>query len=308
MRLGRGCSRGLAWLRAEHGGSRVVTFLGSNLGNATPTERAALLTDIATTLRPGDGFLFSVDLRKPAGVLDTCYNDPLGHRAFAEFRLNHLTHVNRRFDADFAVGQYRPRAHFVEETGMVEGHLYAQCDQQVRLPRLDMGIEVRRGESINVGFSAKFDADRLDEELAGHGMTVEHRWLDPEWQYAILLARCERSQPEPMAPLEVTAGRRSRSASSVSASVTAVAQTWPGSPSICRRTGSLPDSEPSTTARKTVPGSWSSCGCGPPAPVTATPRSASSRSRTPTPIARAASALTTGPSATCSTECLTSLA
>jgi L-histidine Nalpha-methyltransferase len=181
----------LDWLRAEHGGSRVVTFLGSNLGNATPAERAALLTDIATTLLPGDGFLFSVDLRKPAEVLDTCYNDPPGLSAFAEFRLNHLTHVNRRFGADFAVGQYRPRAHFVEDTGMVEGHLYALSDQQVRLPRLDMEIKVRYGESINVGFSAKFDGDRLDEELTGHGMTVEHRWLDPEWQYAILLARRE---------------------------------------------------------------------------------------------------------------------
>jgi CP family cyanate transporter-like MFS transporter len=115
-------------------------------------------------------------------------------------------------------------------------------------------------------------------------------------------------QPDPMAPLEVTAGRRSRSARSLSATITVAAQTWPGSPSMCRRTGSLPHCEPSTTARKTVPGFWPSCGAGPPAPVTATPRSASSRSRTPTPIACAASAFTTGPSATCSTVCLTSLA
>ena len=182
--------QGLAWLRAEQtGGRRVVTFLGSNLGNATPTERTELLADIAATLDPGDGFLFSVDLLKPAAVLDTCYNDPPGHRAFADFRLNHLTHVNRRFGADFAVGQYRPRAHFVEGTGMVEGHLYALSDQRVRLPRLEMEVVLRRGESVNVGFSAKFDGDRLDGELAAHGMTVEHRWVDPEWRYGILLAR-----------------------------------------------------------------------------------------------------------------------
>jgi uncharacterized SAM-dependent methyltransferase len=81
------------------------------------------------------------------------------------------------------------RAHFIERTGMVEGHLYALCDQRVRLPRLDVEITVPGGGSINVGFSAKFDGDRLDDELAGHGLTVEHRWLDPEWQYAILLAR-----------------------------------------------------------------------------------------------------------------------
>jgi L-histidine N-alpha-methyltransferase len=72
---------------------------------------------------------------------------------------------------------------------MVEGHLYALSDQRARLPRLDLEITVPRGGSINVGFSAKFDGDRLDGELAGHGLTVEHRWLDREWQYAILLAR-----------------------------------------------------------------------------------------------------------------------
>jgi L-histidine N-alpha-methyltransferase len=180
----------LARLRTEPGGGRrVVAFLGSNIGNATPAERTALLADIAATLDPGDGFLFSADLLKSAEVLDTSYNDPPGHRAFAEFRLNHLTHVNRLFGADFAVGQYRPRAHFVERTGMVEGHLYALCDQRVRLPRLDLELAVRPGESINVGFSAKFDRDQLDSELTGHGMTVERRWIDPDWQYGIMLAR-----------------------------------------------------------------------------------------------------------------------
>jgi dimethylhistidine N-methyltransferase len=179
----------LARLRTEPGSRRVVAFLGSNLGNATPAERAVLLADIAATLGPGDGFLFSVDLVKSAEVLEACYNDPPGHHAFAEFRLNHLTHLNRRFDADFAVGQYRPRAHFVEDTGMVEGHLYALCDQVARLPRLELELVVPRGASINVGFSAKFDQDRLDGELGHHGMTVEHRWVDPDWQYAIVLAR-----------------------------------------------------------------------------------------------------------------------
>ena len=82
-----------------------------------------------------------------------------------------------------------PRAHFVERTGMVEGHLYALADQHVQLPRLDLELEVRRGESINVGFSAKFDRDQLDNELAGHGMPVERRWIDARWQYGILLAR-----------------------------------------------------------------------------------------------------------------------
>jgi transposase len=32
-------------------------------------------------------------------------------------------------------------------------------------------------------------AGSLEGELTGHGMTIEHRWIDPDWQYGILLAR-----------------------------------------------------------------------------------------------------------------------
>jgi len=182
--------QGLAHLRAERADGRLaVAFLGSNIGNATPAERAALLADIAATLRPGDRFLVAVDLVKPATVLDTAYNDPPGARAFAEFRLNHLTHLNHRFGADFDVQRYRPVAHFDVASGMVEGHLYATVDQHVRLPGLDLELRLARGDSINVGFSAKFDPDRLAAELAGHGMTIEHRWVDAEWQYGIIMAR-----------------------------------------------------------------------------------------------------------------------
>ena len=55
---------GLARLRNGEAEPLVVTFLGSNLGNTTPEECAALLGEIAETLRPGDCFLVSVDLQK----------------------------------------------------------------------------------------------------------------------------------------------------------------------------------------------------------------------------------------------------
>jgi L-histidine Nalpha-methyltransferase len=183
--------QGLAHLRSdrEHDDRLVVAFLGSNMGNFTDAERGALLADIAATLRPGDGFLFSVDLLKPADVLETAYNDPPGHDAFAGFRLNHLTHLNRRFGADFDVDRFRPVAHFEPRTGMVEGHLHVVAEQWVRVPGLDVELDLARGDSINVGFSAKFDRDRLAAEVAALGVEVEHEWVDPQWQYAIVLAR-----------------------------------------------------------------------------------------------------------------------
>lgn len=165
----------------------AVAFLGSNLGNTIPSEREALLAEIATSLRPGDRFLVSVDLRKPASVLDTCYNDPPGRSPFARFRLNHLTHLNRRFDGDFVLSGFCPRAHYNTATGEVEGHLYATEDQTVTLRDLELVLELRSGASVNVGVSAKFDRPAFVSAVNALGFILDSEWIDAVWQYGLFL-------------------------------------------------------------------------------------------------------------------------
>ena len=165
----------------------AIAFLGSNLGNTTPQERAALLAEIATALRPGDRFLVSVDLQKPAAVFDTCYNDPPGRSAFARFRLNHLAHLNRRFDGDFDPRRFSPRAHYDTATGDVEGHLYATEDQTATLRDLGLVLDLPRGASINVGISAKFDRSAFVGAVDALGLRLESEWVDGAWQYGLFL-------------------------------------------------------------------------------------------------------------------------
>ncbi|MCE3549908.1 L-histidine N(alpha)-methyltransferase [Pseudonocardia sp. RS11V-5] len=177
---------GLAQLRTD-GEPVVVAFLGSNVGNTTPAERAALFAEVAAALRPGDGFLVSADLVKPPAALERCYNDPPGYDAFRRFRLNHLSHLNRRFGADFGLENYEPRAHAVGP--VVEGHLYALTDHTAVLPALGAELELRRGDSINVGFSAKFTPEGLATELAPHGFALQTAWVDDAEPYGIFLHR-----------------------------------------------------------------------------------------------------------------------
>ncbi|MQA15170.1 MAG: hypothetical protein GEV09_13665 [Pseudonocardiaceae bacterium] len=178
---------GLEWLRNGSREPVVVVFLGSNLGNSTPAERDALLSDIATTLQPGDRFLLSADLQKAADTFETCYNDPPGRSAFAEFRLNHLTHLNRRFGADFVLDHFYPRAHYDPATAVVEGHLYATEEQSASLPALGLTLHLQPGESINVGFSAKFHRPRFVADVARRGFALQAQWIDAVWQYGIFL-------------------------------------------------------------------------------------------------------------------------
>jgi L-histidine N-alpha-methyltransferase len=178
---------GLAWLRDSEPEPMVVAFLGSNLGNTTPEERDALLTEIAGALRPGDRFLVSVDLQKPAQVFDACYNDPSGSSAFARFRLNHLTHLNRRFGGDFVLEYFYPWAHYDSATTTVQAHLYATEDQYVVLDELNLELKLRRDDSLNVGFSYKFHRPQFVADVAARGFDLHAQWIDAVWQYGIFL-------------------------------------------------------------------------------------------------------------------------
>jgi L-histidine N-alpha-methyltransferase len=178
---------GLHWLRVQRTAPLTVMVLGSTLGNASPAERDALLADISRTLEPGDRFLVSADLIKPAHVFETCYNDPPGRSAFAQFRLNHLTHLNRRFDGDFVLDRYRARAHYDEDSATVEGHLFATADHVATLNTLGVQMTLRTGDSINVGFSAKFDRADFVADIQRFRFVPQAQWVDQRWQYGLFL-------------------------------------------------------------------------------------------------------------------------
>ncbi|RKT89144.1 L-histidine Nalpha-methyltransferase [Saccharopolyspora antimicrobica] len=178
---------GLEWIRRERTSAVTAMLLGSTLGNATAAERRALIAEIVRTLAPGDRFLVSADLIKPADILERCYNDPPGHSAFARFRLNHLTHLNRRFDGDFALDQFWAEAHFNERIQAVEGHLHATSEHVARLRALGLSMAFRAGDVINVGISAKFDPVRLADEMREFGLVPGSCWTDERWRYGIFL-------------------------------------------------------------------------------------------------------------------------
>ena len=90
-------------------------------------------------------------------------------------------------DGDFVLHGFYPRAHYNTATGDVEGHLYAIENQTVTLRGLELVLDVRRGASINVGFSAKFDRHAFVTTVNALGFTLDSEWLDTAWQYGLFL-------------------------------------------------------------------------------------------------------------------------
>ena len=186
---------GLDWLREHTGEPLAVIFLGSSFGNATREERDGLLHEIARTLRPGESFLVSADLDKSPEALETCYNDPVGYTAFADFRLNYLTRLNDLYGADFVLDDFVPDACYNTQTSTVEGRLRARADRTVSIPGLGVTLHLPRGHFLNVGYSVKFDEEGLAREVGAHGFHLRTRWLDPEARYGLFLFRRDESSP-----------------------------------------------------------------------------------------------------------------
>jgi L-histidine N-alpha-methyltransferase len=80
-------------------GPRLVTFLGSTIGNLHADERVKLLGALAAILEKDDALVIGVDLVKDVVRLEAAYNDASG--VTEAFVRNALAHVNRELDATF---------------------------------------------------------------------------------------------------------------------------------------------------------------------------------------------------------------
>jgi L-histidine Nalpha-methyltransferase len=160
--------------------TRLVLFLGSNLGNFTVAEQEQLFVQLARTLQRGDYFLIGLDLRKPVTVLEPAYNDAAG--VTAAFNLNLLERMNRELAARFDSSTFTHRAFYNTSQHQVEMHLRSTVEQQVTIAALDMQVTFRSGETIHTEISRKFAPAEVRAQLAHYGFTPRAQWADErEW-------------------------------------------------------------------------------------------------------------------------------
>ena len=168
------------------GGRRVVAFLGSTIGNLAPEARAKFLAEVASALRPGDGFLLGTDLVKDPERLVRAYDDAQG--VTAEFNRNVLRVLNRELDADFDVDAFAHVAIWDPEDEWIEMRLRADGAQQIAISRLGLDVDFADGEELRTEISAKFRRDGVERELAAVGLEVAEWWTDPAGDFALSLS------------------------------------------------------------------------------------------------------------------------
>jgi L-histidine N-alpha-methyltransferase len=184
--------QGLAALGPARG-RRMVIFLGSTIGNLDNDEMTSFLKGTADALVPGDFFLLGFDRRKNPAVIEAAYNDADG--VTAQFNLNILRHINRRFGANFDLAGFQHEAPFVADLSRIEMRLVSRRVQPVRIPLLGVETTLAAGEYIRTEISRKFEPTAILNATADAGFGLVRLWSDPrEWFSLALLQRSDSAR------------------------------------------------------------------------------------------------------------------
>jgi len=173
--------------------TRLVLFLGSNLGNFTLAEQEQLFAQLARTLQRGDYFLVGLDLRKPMTVLEPAYNDAAG--VTAAFNLNLLHRMNRELAARFDSSTFTHLAFYNTSHHQIEMHLQSTIEQEVIIAALDLQIALRSGETIHTEISRKFEPAEVRAQLADYGFTPRAQWADDRDWFLVSLFQYTGAAP-----------------------------------------------------------------------------------------------------------------
>lgn len=169
------------------GGTRMVAFLGSTIGNFEPGPRAAFLVDLRSTLAPGDTLLLGTDLVKDPARLVAAYDDSAG--VTAEFNRNVLHVLRRELGADVDPEAFEHVARWDVTAEHIEMRLRATRDLRCTIAELDLDVAFAAGEELRTEISAKFRLDGIRDELAAADLSTIGQWTDPDGDFALTLAR-----------------------------------------------------------------------------------------------------------------------
>lgn len=177
----------LQQLKAAQLPTRMIFFLGSTLGNLTPQECDIFFSQITAALQVGQYFLLGIDLQKPKQLLEAAYNDRKG--VTAEFNLNILRHLNRRFAGNFDLNQFEHWAFYNEQMHQIEMHLRSLKLQTVRLEELDLTVSFEPGETIMTEISRKFNLNLIQKDLQAKGLKPIQAWTDEKQWFGVILCQ-----------------------------------------------------------------------------------------------------------------------
>jgi dimethylhistidine N-methyltransferase len=161
-------------------GRRVGLFLGSTIGNFSPTQARDFLAGTIGGLS-GGGLLVGVDLVKDPAVLHRAYNDAMG--ITAAFNRNLLERANRDLGSDFDPHAFDHYAPYRVQEQRIEMHLISTRRQTVHIG--GQAFEFAQGESLHTENSYKYTIESFRDLAREAGFVPGPVWCDPKRWFSV---------------------------------------------------------------------------------------------------------------------------
>ncbi len=160
---------------------KIVLFLGSNIGNFSKQTSLDFFKSLRAVLNPQDQVFIGFDMKKDPQVILKAYNDPHGHTS--AFNLNLLQRINDELAGNFNLDDFMHEEIYDEKSGTAKSYIISLKNQNVAIPSLNSSFLFRKGESVFMEMSQKYDLEMIDELASKSGFEVVRNYFDKRQYY-----------------------------------------------------------------------------------------------------------------------------
>ena len=178
---------GLNFIEDYDNKPNLISFLGSSFGNFNHLEGSQFLKTISDMMKESDLFLIGFDLKKDKSILQNAYNDSKG--ITAKFNLNVLKRINTELNADFDLTKFSHHSVYNELDGRIEMYLKSLCVQTVKIPDVNIPINLLKDELIHTENSYKFSIPQIESILEDADIGIKKIWCDSRNYFALVLGQ-----------------------------------------------------------------------------------------------------------------------
>jgi dimethylhistidine N-methyltransferase len=163
--------------------SKLVLFLGSNIGNFNGDDAARFLTALNSHLHPGDLVLIGFDLKKNPKDILAAYNDSQG--VTKAFNLNLLQRINNELGADFNAAQFDHYPTYNPVSGACKSYLISLEEQEINIG--EETFFFYKNEPVWTELSQKYSEQEIDELAVAAGFSPIVKYYDSKQWFVDVL-------------------------------------------------------------------------------------------------------------------------
>lgn len=169
----------------------LVLFLGSNIGNFTPSEVGVFLSSLWAALSDGDLLLIGFDLKKEVDTLLRAYNDAKG--VTARFNTNVLRRINDELEGDFDLNRFEYYSTYDPRSASIESFLMSTTKQTVHVGRCRQSFSFGPWEPIHTESSRKFLTEDLTPLARENGFQPIASFFDSRRYFVDMLWQVKKA-------------------------------------------------------------------------------------------------------------------